>query len=96
MKKIISIILFSLALFQTCGRIYAQDETSGKTSLRPKLKFEARLDYNNDNKNDDLSGIKGYIVDLKLEGDLSPRFSYKYRQRLNKPVKDATFFDATD
>ena len=96
MKKIHSIILLILFLTPSCGRLYAQDGSEEKTSLRPKLKFEARLDYNHDSANDDMSGIKGYIVDLKLEGDLSPRFSYKYRQRLNKPVKDASFFDATD
>ena len=91
MKKIVPLVLCAMFAPQSLVHTSAQE-----TSLRPKLKFEARCDYNHDSENADKSGIKGYIVDFKLEGDLSPRFSYKYRQRLNKPQKDASFFDATD
>lgn len=64
------------------------------------LTVEARGDYQytsvDGEKNKDQSGFKGNIVDFVLKGDLSPKFSYAYRQRLNGINKDYTFFDATD
>lgn len=64
------------------------------------LRFEARGDFMQERvdgeKNSQGSGFKGHIVDVFLQGEISPKFSYKYRQRLNGINKEYTFFDATD
>ena len=65
-----------------------------------KLDVEARVDYTNvyqsSEKINDASGFKGRYLNIRLDGKLAENVSYSYRQRLNKPNKDATFFDATD
>ena len=65
-----------------------------------KLDVEARVDYMQDYqagaKINDASGFKGRYLNIRMDGNLAENVSYSYRQRLNKPNKDATFFDATD
>lgn len=65
-----------------------------------KLDVEARVDYMQEyqdgTKINDASGFKGRYLNIRLDGTLAENVSYSYRQRLNKPSKDATFFDATD
>ena len=64
------------------------------------LQFEARADYQRTDidgkhiKNE--SGFKGYIVNIILKGDISPKFSYAFRNRLNGINKDYNFFNSTD
>lgn len=64
------------------------------------LRIEARLDYMQeyvDNaKINNNSGFKGKYLNIRLDGNLTDNFSYSYRQRLNKPNVNSTFFDATD
>ncbi len=64
------------------------------------LRIEARLDYmqeyQQNGKINDASGFKGRYLNIRMDGNLGAGFSYSYRQRLNKPHSDATFFDATD
>lgn len=64
------------------------------------LRVEARADYQqefvDDTKLDDNCGFKGKFLNIRMDGNLGYGFSYSYRQRLNKPNKDASFFDATD
>lgn len=64
------------------------------------LQFEARADYmrtNIDGKHiKDQSGFKGYVVNVILKGDISPKFSYAFRNRLNGINKDYNFFNSTD
>lgn len=74
----------------------AQDSERKAVSLR----IEARADYQREYVDSGLvkenSGLRGNIVDILVQGDISDHFSYKYRQRLNGINKDRTFFDATD
>lgn len=64
------------------------------------LRFEVRADYQQEllsgAKDDANSGFRGKYLNILLDGKISPKFSYSYRQRLNKTIKDKTFFDATD
>lgn len=64
------------------------------------LKVEARGEYDYEGIDGktmhDNTGLRGNIVDFKLEGDISRHFSYTYRQRLNTLNKDSSFFDSTD
>ena len=74
--------------------LYAQE------SQHVNLSVEARADYQRESidgvKNNDKTGFKGNIFNLIINGNLSPKFSFKYRQRLNGINKEYTFFDATD
>lgn len=74
--------------------LYAQE------SQHVNLSVEARADYQRESidgvKNNDKTGFKGNIFNILINGNLSPKFSFKYRQRLNGINKDYTFFDATD
>jgi hypothetical protein len=64
------------------------------------LSIEARVDYMQEyregNKINDNSGLKGRYLNIRMDGTLAEGFTYSYRQRLNKPNKDISFFDATD
>lgn len=64
------------------------------------LQAEVRVDYQKEYIDGDAvkenSGFKGKYFNLMMSGELGKYFSYSYRQRLNKPNKDASFFDATD
>ncbi|WP_061868229.1 porin [Prevotella intermedia] len=64
------------------------------------LQVEARADYqriNIDGKQiKEGSGFKGNVVNIILKGDLSPKFSYAFRNRLNGINKDYNFFNSTD
>ena len=65
-----------------------------------RLDVEARVDYMQEyisgDKINDASGFKGRYLNIRMDGNITENVSYSYRQRLNKPNKDATFFDATD
>ncbi len=64
------------------------------------LNIEARLDYMQEyqqgEKVNGASGFKGKYLNIIMNGNLGAGFSYSYKQRLNKPQNDASFFDATD
>ena len=74
--------------------MHAQEK--GLTNLR----IEARLGYMQEYLHGDImndnSGFKGRYLNIRMDGKISEHFSYSYRQRLNKPNKDISFFDATD
>ena len=79
--------------------VYAHaDEPATDTLL--KFQAEARLDYQrdwNDGKTvKDNSGFEGKYINIQADGNITDALSYSWRQRLNKPHKDASFFDATD
>lgn len=64
------------------------------------LTTDVRLDWQNvwndgatDNSN---SGFQGKYLLFRVDGEIIPGLTYSWRQRLNKPHKDASFFDATD
>lgn len=64
------------------------------------LQFEARADYQRTNidgrKIKEESGFRGNVVNIILKGDISPKFSYAFRNRLNGINKDYNFFNSTD
>ncbi len=64
------------------------------------LRLEARGDYqrfyNDGTSVKENTGFKGKFLNVRLDGQIGESLTYSYRQRLNKPHKDASFFDATD
>lgn len=87
-------ILFSGILFLILANAFSQ-----KNEVL-NLRIEARGDYQREEIDgeeiNDNSGFKGKFLNIRMDGNISDEFSYSYRQRLNKPNSDATFFDATD
>ena len=90
MKK----LLFLLTLLLPCATLSAQ------THKLNTLRLEARGDYQrfyDDGSNVDAeSGFKGKFLNIRLDGQIGENLTYSYRQRLNKPHKDMSYFDATD
>lgn len=64
------------------------------------LRIEARGDYGReyvDGETDrEASGFKGKYLNVIFKGEFAEKFSYAYRQRLNKAAFSSSFFDATD
>lgn len=64
------------------------------------LGIEARADYQREyidgDAINDNCGFKGKFLNIRVDGQLNDKFSYSYRQRLNKEHSDRSFFDATD
>ncbi|MBP3419119.1 MAG: hypothetical protein J6K74_00810 [Marinifilaceae bacterium] len=73
---------------------------SAQESEIVKLRGEVRVDYAREYNHHSLeegdSGFKGSFINLTLDGKIAEKFSYSYRQRLNKTIVDKSFFDATD
>ena len=65
-----------------------------------RLQAETRIDYSGDWLKPDASnykgGFNGRYLNVILSGTIGDKFSYAYRQRLNKAHADQSFFDATD
>lgn len=65
-----------------------------------RLDLEARVDYvqeyQEESRINNASGFKGRYLNIRMDGNITDNFSFSYRQRLNKPNKDASLFDATD
>ena len=65
-----------------------------------KLRIEARMDYQREYVHGDVfpdnTGFRGKFVNFRIDGNITPSFSYSYQQRIVKPQKDASFWDATD
>ena len=92
MKKYLLILLLSLASLTAFAQINKENGYGIK-----KLKVEARVDFDCYSENDSIkSGFTGRYLNFIIAGDITPKFYYAYRQRINKIQKDYNFFDATD
>ena len=86
--------LCALLALLCCQFAFAQQE------IISTLNIETRADYQREyfdgNAINDNCGFKGKYLNIRMDGRISDKLTYSYRQRLNKPHKDASFFDATD
>lgn len=84
----------------TCLAVAAMGTASAQDSKWLNLQGEVRVDYQREYLDGDAiksnSGFKGKYVNFMLSGQITDKFSYSYRQRLNKAHSDQSFFDATD
>ena len=90
MKSYIISVLFALLSLAA----YAQD--SELLTLRVEARLDYMQEYVDDLKINGNSGCKGKYLNIRMDGNLTDGLSYSYRQRLNKPNSNASFFDATD
>ena len=65
-----------------------------------RLGVEARFDYLNEaldgNEIYGNSGFKVRYFNLRMDGQIAPKFSYSWRQRFSRPNTDGTFVNNTD
>lgn len=91
-------ILFALTAGAVVWPAYAEEPETDEKILN--LRVEARLDLRGDwldgNTVKENTGFAGKYLNLRLDGNITPNLSYSWRQRFNKPHKDASYFDATD
>ncbi len=94
MRKQVFLLLF---LIITAGLQPVKAQTA-KSILQEinTLRLEARGDWQHDSQVKDERGFKGRYLNFVLAGNIGEKFSYAYRQRLNKFNKSSSFFDATD
>ena len=90
MKQTLLTVL--LALISTC--LLAQENEL--VTLRIETRFDYMQEYLDGDKIDASSGFKGRYLNIRMDGNITDGLSYSYRQRLNKPNGDVSFFDATD
>lgn len=88
--------IVAAALSLICSSAVAQED--GWPSLRD-FYVETRLAHETEVIDGDImkpnTGFKGQWFNLRLDGNISEKISYSWRQRLNKPTA-GTFLDATD
>lgn len=89
----------TLLIFCLAAAAFVRAEETATDPL-VKLQAEVRLDYQHDwldgHTVKDNTGFEGKYINFRLDGNITDGLSYSWRQRLNKPHKDASFFDATD
>ena len=65
-----------------------------------RLGVETRFDYINEaidgNEIYDKSGFKARYFNLRMDGQIAPKFSYSWRQRFSRPNIDGSFVNNTD
>lgn len=84
----------------TCLTVASLATVSAQETKWLNLQGEVRVDYQREYLDGDAvksnSGFKGKFLNIMLSGQITDKFSYAYRQRLNKAHSDQSFFDATD
>lgn len=78
------------------GAIEAQGQESDPINIRAEVRLDWQDDRVDGQQNVANSGFKGRYINLMIDGRISEKFNYSYRQRLNRAHKDEGFFDATD
>lgn len=65
-----------------------------------RMALEARAEYQKEYQSGQIvnnaSGLRGKYLNLRIDGNISENLSYSFRHRLNKPIVNSSFFDATD
>ena len=90
MKRILSI----LSVVLCCSLAQAQDKPS--INVQAEVRFDYQREYIDGNALDANSGFEGKFLNVMAFGRFNDRFSYAFRQRLNKAHTKQSVFDATD
>ncbi len=90
--------------FKSTPSTVASSATSAKEEVKydgpMTIKLGTRIDYQRDYQKSELqkenSGFKGNNLMISIQGNITERFSYRFRQRINQTKTDQKFFDGTD
>ena len=98
MKNFTKILCFVVAMFSLTA-VYAQQGYEKNNEIF-RLGVEARFDYLNEAvsgvQNDAASGFKVRYLNIRMDGQITPKFTYSWRQRFNKVNSAADFVNNTD
>jgi hypothetical protein len=98
MKNFTKILCFVVAMFSLTA-VYAQQGYEKNNEIF-RLGVEARFDYLNEAvagvQNYDASGFKVRYLNIRMDGQITPKFTYSWRQRFNKVNSAADFVNNTD
>lgn len=83
-----------------CLALYALTGKAQSVAPTVNINAQAKVAYYDDRigseKLHDNSGFKGDYLNIIINGNINEKFSYSWRQRLNKKIENNGFFDATD
>lgn len=88
-KTLITLLVAAMGI-----TMYAQNNEVA--TLRIETRFDYTQEHIQSNKINGSSGFKGKYLNIRMDGTIAEGLSYSYRQRLNKPNGNVSFFDATD
>ena len=95
MKRLLLVLAFVSTSFASVS-LFSQEDNQQKFNLS----FDARGDFSAtyDDKNETLyNSFLGKNLNVMFNGNISDKFSFKVRQRLNRPINDEVgYFHATD
>ena len=83
-----------LALF-CCQSVFSQ-QNEALLNLGVETRVDYQREYIDGDAINDNCGFEGKYLNIRMDGRINDKFSYSYRQRLNKQHEDQSFFDATD
>lgn len=89
------LFLILIPLLLISAFVHAQDQNE-ILNLRMEVRADYMQEYQHADKIDPNSGFMGKYLNIRMDGTIAEGLSYSYRQRLNRPNKNASFFDSTD
>lgn len=99
MKKTFTKILCAVAALMAISTASAQQGYEKRNEIF-RLGVEARFDYINEALDGsqvvDASGLKARYFNLRMDGQIAPKFTYSWRQRFSRPNTDGSFVNNTD
>ena len=99
MKKTFTKILCAAVAMFSVSAVYAQQGYEKSNEIF-RLGVETRFDYLHQaldgEKLDDASGFKVRYFNLRMDGQITPKFTYSWRQRFSNVNKAADFVNNTD
>lgn len=98
MKTVTKILCVAIAILSVSA-VYAQKGYQKSNEIF-RLGVEARFDYLNEalagDQIDAASGFKVRYLNIRMDGQITPKFTYSWRQRFNKVNSAADFVNNTD
>lgn len=97
-KTFTKILCVAMAAFSLTSAAAQQGYEKDNEIFR--LGVESRFDYIHEaldgTQNFDASGFKARYFNIRMDGQIAPKFTYSWRQRFSRPNADASFVNSTD
>lgn len=96
MRKELGAVLLAFAAFNLPAETTVEPERQEIFRLGADARVDYQRLYNDGDAVDSESGFKGRYFLFRVDGNITDNISYSWRQRLNVPKNQSSFFDATD
>ena len=77
-------------------RAFSEEKYDGPLNILLDTRVDYQREYLDGNTERSHSGFKGKYLMLTIDGNITDKFSYSFRQRLNELHHNNSFFDGTD